>query len=656
MPFILSIQEFAMRMRSRQRFGAGTLFAAAAISAPALSQVVPPPVHNSRSATGISYRGGAFSFEEEDLSVAGGMPNGLALTRSYNSSTMPVADPYGNGALGWTNNFDIYVTSSQVPHYPMPDGFSYPSDYNEVCIYSVSGGSGSTQFATGGGESGGRTGFGCGGNVPGTYVPVVATGQKLEYVTTDTPNHWRFTNSDGSVINFNPWSLPKASNWTMPDGTRLDFNYSSSQQLQSVFSNRGWAVLFESQFKTCIVNTAQTYVTAASACPAGAQTATYSYTPGTYNTSLSLISSATIDGHTRTYQYVGADHVGCIIDPGQTACRIQNTYGHCPEDPQIAPSGIETSARISDPVNTQQDGSGRTYTYTYTYSSGQDLCPQWERYSDPTTAAYIPDYRPWEGVSTAIAETGISGTTTVSADDANQVGSITDPLGHQTGFSYDDSVYSPDSFAHVVASGELTGATFPEGNQMSYGYDARANQNSSTAVAKPGSGLANIGTSSSFPTTCTNVITCNKPSSTTDARGNVTSYTYDPTQGGVLTETGPADSSGINPVKRYSYVQRSAWLANGSGGYSASPYPVWLINDMRTCRTTATVGNACAGGSADEVVTTYDYGPNSGPNNLLVRGVVVTADGTSRRTCYAYDVNGRKISETKPNANLTACP
>jgi YD repeat-containing protein len=250
----------------------------------------------------------------------------------------------------------------------------------------------------------------------------------------------------------------------------------------------------------------------------------------------------------------------------------------------------------------------------------------------------------------------VTGATTVGADAANQIGSITDPLGHQTGFGYDDNVYSPDTYAHVVASGELTGVSFPEGNQVNYGYDGRANRTSSTASAKPNSGLANIGTSSSFPTTCTNATTCNKPSSTTDARGNVTSYSYDPTHGGVLTETGPADSNGISPVNRYTYAQRSAWLANVSGGYSASPYPVWLVTEMRTCRTTATVGSACAGGSSDEVVTTYDYGPDSGPNNLLLRGLVMTADGTSRRACYGYDHDGRKISEIKPNANLTACP
>jgi hypothetical protein len=78
---------------------------------------------------------------------------------------------------------------------------------------------------------------------------------------------------------------------------------------------------------------------------------------------------------------------------------------------------------------------------------------------------------------------------------------------------------------------------------------------------------------------------------------------------------------------------------------------------MRTCRTTATVNGACAGGAADEVLTAYEYGPDTGAvgNNLMLRGVAVTADGQTLRTCYGYDRDGNKISETKPRAGLAVC-
>jgi YD repeat-containing protein len=79
---------------------------------------------------------------------------------------------------------------------------------------------------------------------------------------------------------------------------------------------------------------------------------------------------------------------------------------------------------------------------------------------------------------------------------------------------------------------------------------------------------------------------------------------------------------------------------------------------MSTCRSGNPSGAGCALGAGDEVVTDYDYGPDAAANNLLLRGQSVTADGTTLRTCFAYDGLGRKISETSPNgtAGLAACP
>lgn len=98
-------------------------------------------------------------------------------------------------------------------------------------------------------------------------------------------------------------------------------------------------------------------------------------------------------------------------------------------------------------------------------------------------------------------------------------------------------------------------------------------------------------------------------------------------------------------------------MRNAAGtAYVQATTPVWLLTRERFCRTTAPAGANCTGGAADEVVTDYDYGPNSGPNNLLLRGLAVTADGETLRTCYTYDALGRRISETKPAANLSVCP
>lgn len=607
------------------------LVAVTALAAPmiATAQITPPPRHDTKTPTGVSFRSGAFSFEEEDLAIGGDTPSGLRLVRSYNSASDGVSDPF-LAAVGWSHSFNIYIASQPLPQ--NPDDM-LPPGYRGRCVYNVVGGSGSVGFINYAPVTRGQTA--CGGARTGPYVPITPAGGSLTYVTTTTPNYYRYVGPDGSVINFSAGANGRASNWTMPDGTRLDFTYVSGQ-IKSVFSNRGWAMLFESQFKACAVNLAQTYVTATSACPSGVQTVTYTYSPGTYVTSWNLMTSVTRGGSTRYYQYASNDHVDCIKDPGQTTCRIQNVYSHCPEDPSLP--NPQPAIRLHDQVLNQTDGTGRVYTYTYS----QDNCPQWPSNTDP-------DYRPFQNVTTNVTQTGVSGATVGGTDTAAQLISLTAPLGATTQFGYDGST------DYFYETGEPNGSVQPEGNQEQYTRNSRGNITTRTVMAKPGSGLANQVTAAVYPATCSNVVTCNKATSVTNPRGGVTDFTYDATHGGVLTETAPADVNGIRPVKRYSYVQRTAWVKTNTGGYVASTYPVWVQSEIRTCRTSATVGNTCAAGAMDEVVTTYDYGPNSGPNNLLLRGMVVTSGGVSLRTCYGYDQNGRRISETQPNANLTSC-
>jgi YD repeat-containing protein len=80
-------------------------------------------------------------------------------------------------------------------------------------------------------------------------------------------------------------------------------------------------------------------------------------------------------------------------------------------------------------------------------------------------------------------------------------------------------------------SGRVQRVTAQEGNYVTYGYDARGNVTLTTTVAKSGSGLSNIVTSATYPVTCANQKTCNKPLTTTDALARVTTYTYNATHG-----------------------------------------------------------------------------------------------------------------------------
>lgn len=245
--------------------------------------------------------------------------------------------------------------------------------------------------------------------------------------------------------------------------------------------------------------------------------------------------------------------------------------------------------------------------------------------------------------------------------------SIIDPLNGQQVYYGDsfgrtyleiDSIGRNRRFKYPAGYG---GALIPirltdvEGNFIVKELDDRNNVNKISYFPKAGSNLMRLDEFASFSIDCGNRLTCNKPLSTTDATGRVVDFTYSPEHGGVLTETGAA-VNGVRPQTRYAYVQRQAWIKASSGEYVQTGQPIWLLARKASCKTTAAQDVGCEGGATDELVTLYDYGAEAGPNNLWLRGVVEDANGAARRTCYAYDRQGNKISEAKPRAGLTSCP
>lgn len=217
-----------------------------------------------------------------------------------------------------------------------------------------------------------------------------------------------------------------------------------------------------------------------------------------------------------------------------------------------------------------------------------------------------------------------------------------------TGRAFNFDTTAPSNLLKNVVDGA--------GVTRSYLYDARGNIKSETTTPNATGGTATT-IYANYDATCTLPVKCNKPNSVQDALGNFTYYYYDPTHGGVTKVTSPsATVGGVSPEKRYAYVQKYAWIKTASGTYAQAASPVWVLNQESYCINSAynTSTSSCTGN--DEVVTTYDYGPASGPNNLFLRGIAVTAGGQIRRTCYGNDVFGNRISETLPNAGLGSCP
>ncbi|MFS2108904.1 RHS repeat domain-containing protein [Sphingomonas sp. Sphisp140] len=217
---------------------------------------------------------------------------------------------------------------------------------------------------------------------------------------------------------------------------------------------------------------------------------------------------------------------------------------------------------------------------------------------------------------------------------------VTDALSNQKIVEADLSKGRVRKITQVLASGNLvtqfdydtssrlTEVTYPEGNKVQYAYDGRGNVTSTTLKAKPTVGGADIVTSAGYDASCSNVVTCNSPNWTRDAKLNQTDYAYDATTGQPTSITTPAATSGgVRPQIRYSY--------SATAGVS-------MLTGISACRTTS----SCAGGS-DEVKTTIAYN-----GNLLQSSVSKGAgDGslTATRTA-SYDSSGNLLSVDGPLA------
>ncbi|MES2055158.1 MAG: hypothetical protein V4564_04390 [Pseudomonadota bacterium] len=616
-----------------------------------------PADHFTTAPGGVDLRSGRYVYNETDLAIGGaGQPSSLSLTRTMPDPALITGNSFGNFASNWHVMLHIYA-------YDL-DGDGTKTDWRAI-VYSRGL---STTFDS----AGNSTGYGLTSDGPNQYLTYTGG------TRTGTSTVYTYTAGDGTVVVFNAmgsagvavqtgWISAYASSITEPDGTRYTLSYTPVNgglaRLSNVVSSRGYGLVLEGGAglgnritKACIVNLALT--TLPGYCPTTAlATTSYAYTGER------LAGVTGPDGATAGFDYVaqpGGTFLMKFFKPGQSTPWLTNTVGYHSSGPDDPAQEIVTMQSFAD---------GRSYSYTYTgaptaapYMSLAGGSYQ-DNLGNVTSVPYGFPILPGTGAQDVIPCVPVNSCSVDPPDQFNKTVyqqtngpiEIVDPLGRKTVFDYCDPYIMqtlPSYYYNRCVVGVLRSITDPEGVKTVLSYAGR-NVIQSRRIAKPGSGLADVIVAATYD--CANLKSCSKPTSVTDARGNVTSYTYKPENGEILTETKPADANGIQAVTRNDYVQRYAWVSNGAGGYVQAATPVWLAATVRTCRTTATVSGACAGGTADEVVTSFDYGPDSGPNNLLLRGKVVTADGVSLRTCYGYDATGNKISETSPRAGLAVC-
>ena len=295
--------------------------------------------------------------------------------------------------------------------------------------------------------------------------------------------------------------------------------------------------------------------------------------------------------------------------------------GPCTGLTRTWPSVSYTTPPFSGELVEATDQSSRTTIYTYssgglatvrlpgstvddvaiTYNSGKvsavtDASGAWTYgYVDSGTTRTTTASGPLDQKTVAVSDQTIGRATSIAVQTQ-----ASPPVSQTTTWQYD-------------SQRRLERITNPEGDYTQFTYDGRGNIVTTTAVPKSGSGLSNIVTSSTFPSTCANPRTCNKPSSTTDALGKVTDYTWDSGHGGVLTVTLPAPAPGaVRPQSRYTYAAQTAYFKNSGGTIVAAATSVTLPTVISACAT----GTSCAN-AANEVRSTITYGSTGVANNLL---------------------------------------
>lgn len=443
--------------------------------------------------------------------------------------------------------------------------------------------------------------------------PEEADGATLELTST----HFVWSRPDGTVVRFDrsasAWgpNYARATEIIHPDGRKVRIHYkvvAGDQRIQSVTNSDGYQLKFGYPDSTSsVVTSVQAINNAVDYCDPLADvctglsqawpTVTIAETnPVNYGPNVVTITKP----QNETLRYT----VSGVVQPSSGGGTIYLITGI------KKPGSVNDNVTIAHyPLRITTDGVARTYASAPGTGGGQ------------------------------ISRTNPLGHSLVSTltPDGLRIDWIRDELNRTTDFSYDSQK-------------RLVRITYPEGNYTAYTYDARGNTTQTRVAAKPGSGLADIVTSATFPVSCSSHVTCNKALSTTDALGRTTDYTYDSVSGKLLTVTLPAPvTGGVRPQKRYAYAVRQAYYKNNSGSVVASGAGTSVLTGVSACRT----GTNCLGGS-DEVKTTIDHGPQTPgtANNLLpVSTTEGSGDGTvSATTSFSYDQIGNLASINGPLA------
>jgi len=425
-----------------------------------------------------------------------------------------------------------------------------------------------------------------------------------------------YTSADGTIFNLDWGSISRI---VYPTGEVISFNTDSGGVLKSISSNTGYQIHFDySPKKSTAINSAVDYC-------------------GLLDTNCNSLTKAwpslTLNEVSVPW---GAWFInGKLVDSLGRSTTYSNSGTACP---------FATNNNMPYPtVVTINSPTGGVRTITRFAQTSFNPSPQLIYCMTTSDGTWTYKRSPY-GSSGTVITNPLGKIRTLSFVAGGALGSDTDENGRTT-------IYDYDTFQR------MTRITYPEGNYVQYTYDGRGNVTETRRVAKAGSNLPDIVTTSTYDPTCSQPVKCNKPNIMIDARGGTTNLSYSTIHGQVLSYVGPADANGIRPTVAYSYAQIATFAKNASGNLTQVG-AVWRNTGQMTCRssaatlvTTATSASlTCAAGAADLVSTLVSY---NGSNNAQPTATTSSpGDGSpARTTTVSYDYAGNILSQTSPRGN-----
>ncbi|MFE4835266.1 RHS repeat domain-containing protein [Arthrobacter sp. NPDC056691] len=433
--------------------------------------------------------------------------------------------------------------------------------------------------------------------------PTLSEGTSESAVTVGADNSVTYTAPDGGTYKFVPKS---GGGWTSPPGVNATVTALSPTAVTLRFNDNGYNNFYEN------VGGVYRLAFASDRYSATANRMAYAY-----DTDGRLETITLANGRQVLFEYNDADNTGQpskITD--QTLNRVisidYDSNGRMQDltDAAGEHTGFDYSSGLVDQIT---DGRGNTTELTYANGKASKI-----RYAANTTDPTVHTLAAVDATTSTLTDTD-NRVTTYKFNASRQITSITDPLGHVTGKTFNTH---DDQLTQVDALNQTTTATFNPNNTL-------ANITSPIGGTGPGKQVAYTYPASTSAETYLEF----QPTSSSDSEGNVTSYTYDSVLNRPYQTITPGGAAG------------SGTLVNRYQGDAAATTCGALRGQL--CKTIDGKGNTTS--------ITYDatYNPATitrpAPlgvitNTFDAAGRIATRkDGKNQTATYVYDGNDRLL-------------